>query len=165
MPKPTLRLEYHAPNARKKIRVRNVTSTELDRLRHLELITREQHDAGEAALRDLWMAKMLGPVAMNFSGGGGGGSGDPAPMSSSRSRGIKAVNEWIRELDADVGMGPRKVLMTLLCDDRFLDSPSTIVVIRQALSSTMKIHEARRHNRPTIVERFRQAFGSSGNES
>lgn len=162
MPKPTLRLEYHAPNARKKIRVRNVTSTELDRLRHLELITREQHDAGEAALKDLWQAKMLGPAAMNFDGGGGG-SGDPAPMSSSRSRGIKAVNEWIKHLDADVGMGPRRVLMTLLCDDRFFDSPSTIVVIRQALTATMKVHEARRGNRPTLASMFAQAF-SSGND-
>jgi hypothetical protein len=160
MPKPTLRLEYHAPNARKKIRVRNVTSTELDRLRHIALISREQHDAGEAAMRDLWKAGMLGPAAVNF--GGGGGGGDPQPISSSKSHGLKAVNLWITALDLAVGGAGRRLLMTLLCDDRFAETPANVVAIRQALTATMRIHELRRQaDRPSTADRIRQSFGLS----
>lgn len=160
MPKPTLRLEYHAPNARKKIRIRNVTSTELDRLRHIALISREQHDAGEAAMRDLWKAGMLGPASVNLSGGGGGG--DPQPISSSKSYGLKAVGLWITALDLAVGGPARRLLMTLLCDDRFSETPANVVAIRQALTATMRIHELRRQtDRPSTADRIRQSFGLS----
>jgi hypothetical protein len=160
MPKPTLRLEYHAPNARKKIRVRNVTSTELDRLRHIALISREQHDAGEAAMRDLWKAGMLGPASVNL--GGGGGGGDPQPVSSSKSYGLKAVGLWITALDLAVGGPARRLLMTLLCDDRFSETPANVVAIRQALTATMRIHELRRRtDRPSTADRIRQSFGLS----
>lgn len=160
MPKPTLRLEYHAPNARKKIRVRNVTSTELDRLRHIALISREQHDAGEAAMRDLWKAGMLGPASVNL--GGGGGGGDPQPISSSKSYGLKAVGLWITALDLAVGGPARRLLMTLLCDDRFSETPANVVAIRQALTATMRIHELRRQtDRPSTADRIRQSFGLS----
>ena len=173
MPKPTLRLEYHAPNARKKIRVRNVTSTELDRLRHIALISREQHDAGEAAMRDLWKAGMLGPASVNlggggwwgragYNGGGGGGGGDPQPISSSKSYGLKAVGLWITALDLAVGGPARRLLMTLLCDDRFSETPANVVAIRQALTATMRIHELRRQtDRPSTADRIRQSFGLS----
>ena len=160
MPKPTLRLEYHAPNARKKFRVRNVTSTELDRLRHIALISREQHDAGEAAMRDLWKAGMLGPASVNL--GGGGGGGDPQPISSSKSYGLKAVGLWITALDLAVGGPARRLLMTLLCDDRFSETPANVVAIRQALTATMRIHELRRQtDRPSTADRIRQSFGLS----
>jgi hypothetical protein len=160
MPKPTLRLEYHAPNARKKIRVRNVTSTELDRLRHDGLISREQHDAGEAAMRSLWKAGMLGPASVNL--GGGGGGGDPQPISTAKARGLKEVGSLIAALDEAVGQANRRLLTTLLCDDRFLETPANVVAIRQTLTATVRFHELRRLSGPkSSGPDIRQAFGLS----
>lgn len=160
MPKPTLRLEYHAPNARKKIRVRNVTSTELDRLRHDGLITREQHDAGEAAMRSLWQAGMLGPVSVNLAGGGGGG--DPQPISNTKSRGLKDVGLLMVALDEDVGQAKRRLLTRLLCDDRFKETPANVVAIRQVLTATIRFYDARRTSgSKTLGSDIRQAFGIS----
>lgn len=160
MPKPTLRLEYHAPNARKKIRVRNVTSTELDRLRHDNLISREQHDAGEAAMRALWKAGMLGPASVNFNGGGGGG--DPQPISTAKSRGIKDVGLLITALDKAVGQARRRLLTTLLCDDRFAETPANVVAIRQVLTATARFYDDLRSSGPkSSGPNIRQAFGLS----
>lgn len=145
MPKVTLQLEYHAPNARQKVRVRNVTPTELDRLYHEGLIARDLHDAGEAALRDLWGAKMLGVAARDYNGAGGGG--DPQPMSSGRARALKAVNEWVEAVDREAGREARRLLMAVLCDDAEVTSPSVILSIRHALAATMRHHEARRRQR------------------
>lgn len=160
MPKPTLRLEYHAPNARKKIRVRNVTSTELDRLRYDGLITREQHDAGEAAMRSLWQAGMLGPVSVNL--GGGGGGGDPQPISTAKSRGLKDVGLLMVALDEAVGQAHRRLLTRLLCDDRFAETPANVVAIRQVLTATVRFYDARRTSgSKTSGSDIRQAFGMS----
>jgi hypothetical protein len=145
MPKVTLQLEYHAPNARQKVRVRNLTPTELDRLYHEGLITRDLWDAGEAAMRDLWKAKMMGVAARDYNGAGGGG--DPQPMSSGRSRALKAVNEWISAVDKDAGRDARRVLLSVLCDDTEARGPAVILAIRHALSATMRHHENRRRQK------------------
>ncbi len=149
MPKPTVQLEYHAPNARQKVRLRNVTPTELDRLYHEGLIGRDLLDAGEAALRDLWGAKMLGVAARDYNGTGGGG--DPQPMSSGRARALKAVNEWVEAVDRDAGRDARRLLMAVLCDDAEASSPSVILSVRHALAATMRHHEERRRHKDAAV--------------
>lgn len=157
MPKPTLQLEYHAPNARIKVRVRNVTPTELDRLYHEGLITRDLHDAGEAALKDLWKAKMLGPAAVDY--GHTGGGGDPQPISSGRAKALKRVNEWLGEVDMAAGREARRLLLSVLCDDTPVSSMGGIAMVRRALSATIQHHEARRKKSP-LASMIAQAFVS-----
>lgn len=155
MPKPTIQLEYHAPNARVKVRVRNVTPTELDRLYHEGLIARDLHDAGEAAMKDLWKAKMLGPAAVDYNHAGGGG--DPQPISTGRARALKRVNQWLEDLDREAGREARRLLLSVLCDDTQVTSMAGIVIVRQALAATMRHHEARRKASP-LASMIDQAF-------
>jgi hypothetical protein len=157
MPKPTIQLEYHAPNARIKVRVRNVTPTELDRLYHDGLIARDLHDAGEAALRDLWKAKMLGPAAVDYNHAGGGG--DPQPMSSGRAKALKRVNQWLEDVDREAGQEARRLLLSVLCDDKAVSTMAGVVIIRQALAATVRHHEARRKTSP-LASLMDQAFSS-----
>ncbi len=157
MPKRTLQLEFHAPNARVKARVRDLTPTELDRLYHEGLIARDLHDAGEAALKDLWKAKMLGPAAVDYNHAGGGG--DPQPMSSGRAKALKRVNEWLEELDREAGREARRFLLSVLCDDTPVSSMAGVVLVRQALAATIRHHEARRRASP-LSSLMDQAFSS-----
>ena len=142
MVKRTMQLEYHAPNSRVKARLRNLTPTELDRLYKAGMISRDLHDAGEAALKDLWKAKMLGPAAVDYNASGGGG--DPQPISTGRANALKRVNLWLAAIDKVVGIGPRRLLLAMLCDDREISSAAMILSIRQALLATVKHHEERR---------------------
>lgn len=157
MVKRTMQLEYHAPNSRVKARLRNVTPTELDRLYREGMITRDLHDAGEAALKDLWRAKMLGPAAIDYNASGGGG--DPQPISTGRANALKRVNLWLAAIDGVVGIGPRKLLLAMLCDDREISSAAMILTIRQALVATVKHHEDRRRdNKDPVADLVSQAF-------
>jgi len=149
MPKATLQLEYHAPNARQKVRIRNLTPTELDRLYHEGLITRDLWDAGEAAMRDLWKAKMLGVAARDYNGMGGGG--DPQPMSSGRARALKAVNEWVAAVDREAGHHARRVLLSVLCYGVEARGPAVIFAVRHALAATMRHHENRRRQKDDVA--------------
>jgi len=156
MAKRTLQLEYHAPNARIKVRVRDVTPTELDRLYHEGLITRDLHDAGEAAMKDLWKARMLGIAAIDY--GATGGGGDPQPISTSKSDALKRVNEWLEFLQAEMGWEASRLLLRVLCDNMTVTAPSTILAVRQALSATVRHHEGRRKDRDPIASLMDQAF-------
>jgi len=155
MTKPTMQLEYSSPNARTKARIRNVTPTELDRLYHDGLIDRSLHDAGEAAMGDLWKARMLGPAAVDYNTAGGGG--DPQPMSKGKSDALKRVNVWVEYVDADVGMRARRMLMAVLCDNQPVETSMAIIMVRQALHATMKHHDGRRKENP-IASLGAQAF-------
>jgi hypothetical protein len=158
MVKPTLQLEYHAPNSRVKVRVRDVTPTELDRLYHEGMISRDLHDAGEAAMRDLWKARMLGISAVDYNASGGGG--DPQPMSSGKSNALKRVNEWLGYVRSVMGSDGSMLLMRVLCDNVMVTSPSTILALRQALKATVNHQEERRRDKPA-ASLFGQAFDST----
>ena len=111
-------------------------------------------------MRALWKAGMLGPASVNFNGGGGGG--DPQPISTSKSRGLKDVGLLIVTLDKAVGQVHRRLLTTLLCDDRFAETPANVVAIRQVLTATARFYDDLRSSGPkSSGPNIRQAFGLS----
>lgn len=120
------------------VRARVSDTSELDRLYSLNLISQDQHSAGETLARHLLRARMLGISVSRLS------RTSAAPdISTSQADALAAVGDAIHWLDHDAGTAARQAVISLLMDDARPTTAEALRLVRHGLDSLLALRPER----------------------